>query len=143
LVPKLPLASRQNLFCLFFQFCWRESIRDNKKEIAFLLAWDKDSSTERFLALLPCTCLLQPKLVHLYQSLHYFLVTSQSGLCQFNVTILAPLQQAHQTLSSFRFLILSLLIYQQLTDKIALSLRFGTWTFQQCSNCKDHRDSNR
>jgi hypothetical protein len=25
-----------------------------------LLVWDKDSHTERFLALLPCSCVLQP-----------------------------------------------------------------------------------
>jgi hypothetical protein len=47
------------------QFCWRENIRDNKKDIAFLLFWDKDSYTERFLVLLPCTCVLQPTLFHL------------------------------------------------------------------------------
>jgi hypothetical protein len=29
------------------QFCWRENISDNKKDIAFLLVWDKDSYTER------------------------------------------------------------------------------------------------
>jgi hypothetical protein len=52
---------RQNLFSPpLLQFCWRENIRDNKKDIAFLLVWDKDSYTERFLALLPCTCVLQP-----------------------------------------------------------------------------------
>jgi hypothetical protein len=34
----------------------------------FLLVWDKDSYTERFLALLPCTCVLQLTLVHLYQT---------------------------------------------------------------------------
>jgi hypothetical protein len=33
-----------------------------------LLAWDKDSYTERFLTLLSCTCILQPELVHLYQT---------------------------------------------------------------------------
>jgi hypothetical protein len=33
-----------------------------------LLVWEKDSCTERFLALLPCTCVLQPTLVHLYQT---------------------------------------------------------------------------
>jgi hypothetical protein len=69
-----PLASRQNLFCPLLQFCWRENIRVNKKDIAFLLVWDKDSYTERFLALLPCTCVLQTELVHLYRPLHYFLV---------------------------------------------------------------------
>jgi hypothetical protein len=33
-----------------------------------LLVWDKYSYTERFLALLPCTCVLQPELIHLYQT---------------------------------------------------------------------------
>jgi hypothetical protein len=33
-----------------------------------LLAWNKDSYTERFLALLPSTCVLQHKSVHLYQT---------------------------------------------------------------------------
>jgi hypothetical protein len=36
--------------------------------ILFLLLWDKDSYTEIFLALLPCTCVLQPTLVHFYQT---------------------------------------------------------------------------
>jgi hypothetical protein len=34
----------------------------------FLLLWDKDSYTERFLGLLTCTCVLQPELIHLYQT---------------------------------------------------------------------------
>jgi hypothetical protein len=63
-----PPTSRQNLFCpLVFCFCWRENIRDNNKDIAFLLVWDKDSYTERFLALLPCTCVLQPTSVHYFR----------------------------------------------------------------------------
>jgi hypothetical protein len=62
----IPLTSRQNLFCPLLQFYWRENIRDNEKDIAFSLTWDKDSYIERFLALLPCTCVLQPKLFHLY-----------------------------------------------------------------------------
>jgi hypothetical protein len=67
-LPSTP-ASRQNLFCtVLLQFCWREKIRDNKKDIMFLLVWDKDSYIEGFLALLPCTCVLQPTLVHLYQT---------------------------------------------------------------------------
>jgi hypothetical protein len=33
-----------------------------------LLVWDKDSYTERFLALLQCTCILQSTLVHFYQT---------------------------------------------------------------------------
>jgi hypothetical protein len=32
-----PLASKQNLFCVFLQFCWRGEISNNKKSIAFLL----------------------------------------------------------------------------------------------------------
>jgi hypothetical protein len=43
------------------------SIRDNRKNIVFLLVWGKDSYTERVLALLPSTCVLQPTWVHLYQ----------------------------------------------------------------------------
>jgi hypothetical protein len=64
-----PLSnSRQNLFCpLLLWLCCRENIRD-KKDILFLLVWGKDSYTERFLALLPRTCVLQPTLVHLYRT---------------------------------------------------------------------------
>jgi hypothetical protein len=75
LSPPLTPISGKNLFCsLVLQFCRRENIRDNKKDTAFLLVWDKDSYTERFLALLPGTCVLQPTLVHLYQTSSYFLV---------------------------------------------------------------------
>jgi hypothetical protein len=64
-----PPTSVQNLFCLLvLQFCWRENIEDNKKSRAILLVWDKDSYTERYLVLLPCTSVLQPTLVHLYQT---------------------------------------------------------------------------
>jgi hypothetical protein len=38
-----PLLSRPNVFCPLLKLCWRENIRGNKKDIAFLLAWDKDS----------------------------------------------------------------------------------------------------
>jgi hypothetical protein len=48
--------------------CWRENIRDNKKDIAFFLVQDKDSHTERFLALRLYTCVLKPTLVHLCQT---------------------------------------------------------------------------
>jgi hypothetical protein len=61
-------ASRQTLFCPLLRFSWRENIRDNKKDILFLLVCDKDSYTERCLALLPCTCMLQPTLVHFFQT---------------------------------------------------------------------------
>jgi hypothetical protein len=66
-IPQSP-TSRQNLFCPVLWFYWRENIRDNKKGKSFLLVWDKDSYTERFLALFPSTCILQPPLVHLYQT---------------------------------------------------------------------------
>jgi hypothetical protein len=33
-----------------------------------LLAWNKDIYTERFLTLVPCTCVLKPTLVHCYWS---------------------------------------------------------------------------
>jgi hypothetical protein len=52
---------------LVLWFCWRENIRDNKKDIVFLLVGDKDSYTERVLVLLPCTCVLKPTLVCLCQ----------------------------------------------------------------------------
>jgi hypothetical protein len=68
LPPCLPSpAFRKNLFHpLVLWFCWRENIRDNKKDMSFLLAWNKDIYTERLLTLLPCTCVLQSTMVHLY-----------------------------------------------------------------------------
>jgi hypothetical protein len=65
ITPPLPLPSRQKLFCPFLQFCWREDISNNKKDKAIFASWDKDSYTEKFLALLPCTSVLQPELIHL------------------------------------------------------------------------------
>jgi hypothetical protein len=60
---------RQNPFHLLLTwFHWRENIGGNRKDTVFLLVWDKDSYTERFLSLLPCTCVLQPTLVHLCQT---------------------------------------------------------------------------
>jgi hypothetical protein len=56
----LPLhtpVSRQNCSTPFSVYI-EEKTWDNKKDKAFLLVWDKDSHTERFLALLPCTCVL-------------------------------------------------------------------------------------
>jgi hypothetical protein len=53
---------------LLLWICQKENIRDSKKDKVFLLVWDKDGHTERFLALLPWTCVLQPTLVHLYQT---------------------------------------------------------------------------
>jgi hypothetical protein len=63
-------TSRQNLFypsppCS--PILLRRNTGDIKKDIVFSPVWDKDSYTERFLALLPCIHVLQPTLVHLYQ----------------------------------------------------------------------------
>jgi hypothetical protein len=51
---------------------WIKNIR-NKKDIVVLVDWGKYSYTERFLALLACTCVLQPTLLHLYQTSSLFL----------------------------------------------------------------------
>jgi hypothetical protein len=48
--------------------CRRKNIEDNKKNMVVLVVWDKDSYIGRFLMLFPCMCVLQPKLVHLYQT---------------------------------------------------------------------------
>jgi hypothetical protein len=46
-VPPDSPASGQNLFYSFvLWFCWRENINDDKKDIVFLLVWDKDNYTE-------------------------------------------------------------------------------------------------
>jgi hypothetical protein len=66
-VPHTLLDSRQNLFCSLLQFCWREDISNNKKDIAFLLI-EIRIAIQRFLALLPYTYILQPELIHLYQT---------------------------------------------------------------------------
>jgi hypothetical protein len=64
--PSPPTLGRTCSALLFSS--WRENIRDNKKAVEFLLVWDKDSYTERFLTLLPCTRVLEPMLVNLYQT---------------------------------------------------------------------------
>jgi hypothetical protein len=66
--PHTQLPGRTCSTSLFSWFLWRENINDNKKDIAYFLVWDKDSYVEKFLVLLPCTCVFQPKLVHLYQN---------------------------------------------------------------------------
>jgi hypothetical protein len=102
--PPTPLALRQNLFCPLLQFCWR----DNKKDMEFLLAWDKDSYTEipSIASMSMCiTTWINSSLPDLFTTSW---PPSYSGLCQFMITLLGPLQWAHQTLSSFRFPSLSL-----------------------------------
>jgi hypothetical protein len=83
-----PLTSRQNLFCPLLQFCWRVDISNNKKDIAFLLVEIK-VAIQRFLALLPCTCVLQPELIVINQFRSDLFTTSQSpshsDRCRFKV----------------------------------------------------------
>jgi hypothetical protein len=72
--PSPPTASGKNLFCPLVLWFFEEKTCDNKKDLAFLLLWGKDSYTERLLALLPCTCVLQPTLVHVCQTSSLLLV---------------------------------------------------------------------
>jgi hypothetical protein len=100
-------TSRQNLFRpLVLWFCWRENIRDNKKDIVFFASLNKDSYTERFLHMCITT--------HIGSSLPDLFTTfwspSHSGLCQFKSTIFAPLQWAQWPHSGFRFPCLSLFL---------------------------------
>jgi hypothetical protein len=58
----------QNLFYPFIlQFCRGKNINDNKKNMEFCY-FEIDSYIGRFLVLFPCICVLQPTLVHLYQT---------------------------------------------------------------------------
>jgi hypothetical protein len=70
--PPLPLPHHQSgrtcSALLFTNFVEEKNVKHNKKNMVFLLVWDKDSYTGRFFVLLPWTCVLQPKLVHLYQT---------------------------------------------------------------------------
>jgi hypothetical protein len=67
-----PHPCRPNPFHpLVLRFCWRESLRD-KRDILFLLVWDNNSYTERFLVLLPNLCIT----THIgSRPLHYLLVS--------------------------------------------------------------------
>jgi hypothetical protein len=105
--PSPAPTPKQNLFCpLVLWFCRRKNIKDDKKNKVFLLVWDKDSYTERFLVF-PCTNVLQPKLVHLYQTSSLLSWSpSHSGLYQFKITIFIPNTvntSIHKFLVSFSF----------------------------------------
>jgi hypothetical protein len=88
------LASRQNLFCPYLQFYWREDISNNKKDIVFLLVEIRMPRIAREI----------PSIASMYEcvitwidsSLPDFFTTSQSPSridhCHFKVTVLAPLQ---------------------------------------------------
>jgi hypothetical protein len=50
------------------RFYRRKNIKDKKRSMPFLLVWDKDSYTGSLLVLFPCICVLQPQLIHFFQS---------------------------------------------------------------------------
>jgi hypothetical protein len=123
--PSPSFFSAEPVCSFVLQFFWRENIRASKTE--FLPIWDKDSYTERFLALLPCTCVLQPTLVHLYRPLHCFLVPYHSGLGQSKITRFAPLQWAHQPQSGFRFPFLFLFFFISGSSTLFCSSSYLFW----------------
>jgi hypothetical protein len=102
-LPPQPLFTYRNLFCvLALQFCWRENII---RKTAFLLVWDKDKLYRE----IPIIASIKMCIAtHIGWSLPDLFTTSwfssHSGLCQFKITVFAPLQWAHQPHSSFSFL---------------------------------------
>jgi hypothetical protein len=107
-------TSRQNLFHPLW-FCWRENIRDNKKDIVFFLVCDKDSYRERFCnasALLPCTCVLQPTLVRFYPN-SLLLPGPLPIVASVSLRLLYSRlnREKHQPHSSFPFLISSVCVF--------------------------------
>jgi hypothetical protein len=98
------LATGQNLFCSLLLFCRREDIRDNKKDKAFLLVEIRIVYRE-----IPNIASMHKWITTQIDSSLPDLFTTWSpsiiDLCHFKVTVLASLQWAHQTLSSFVFLI--------------------------------------
>jgi hypothetical protein len=65
-----PLIFGQNVFCTVVSLILlkRKKIGDNKKDMPFLLVWDKDQYSETFVVLFPHSCALQPTSVHLRQT---------------------------------------------------------------------------
>jgi hypothetical protein len=120
-------ASRQNLFAPLVLRFRRENIRYNKKYTACLLVWGKDSYTERFLALLPCTYVLQPTLVHLYQN-HSLLPSSLTIVASASLRLLYSflyseymnyIQVLYFLLFPYAFHVHSLLILWCMSNNIA------------------------
>jgi hypothetical protein len=60
----LPLG--RTCSALLFSDFVEEKRKDSKKNMEFLLVWDKDSYTGRFFMLFPYTYVLQANLLHLY-----------------------------------------------------------------------------
>jgi hypothetical protein len=67
LSPSLQPSGRTGSALLFSNFV-EENAYKIKRKTVFLLVWDEDSYTGRFRVLFPCIYVLQPKLVHLYQT---------------------------------------------------------------------------
>jgi hypothetical protein len=67
-------APQQNQVCtLVLWFCTRKNIKDSKRNVAFLLLWDKDSYTGRFLMFHAYMC-YNPNWFISMNHLHYFVV---------------------------------------------------------------------
>jgi hypothetical protein len=101
--PLLPPAPAPSLFWPFSPILLKRRHKQQWERQSIFASWD-DSYTERFLALLPCTSVLQPKLIHLYLTFsllpgHLPILTSRC----FKFSVLAALQWGHQTLPSFGF----------------------------------------
>jgi hypothetical protein len=91
-LPLNPLASRQNQFCPFLQFSWREEISNNKKDKAFLLVEIRIAYRE-----IPSIDSMHKCITtQIDSSLPDLFATSWSpshtDLCDFKVTVLAPQQ---------------------------------------------------
>jgi hypothetical protein len=69
------LTSIQNLFCSLLQFCWREDINNNKKDIAFLLVKIKIAIQRDSLHCFHAQVYYNPNWVISTRPLHYFPVT--------------------------------------------------------------------
>jgi hypothetical protein len=59
--PMPPFSGRT--YSIFSDF-----VEEKTQRHTVFAIWDEDSYAERFLAMLPCTCVLQCTLIHLYQT---------------------------------------------------------------------------
>jgi hypothetical protein len=64
-IPSTPSHFQAEPVLPFSPMLLKNSMSNNKKGKTFFASWDKNSYTERFVELLPCTSVLQPKLIHL------------------------------------------------------------------------------
>jgi hypothetical protein len=72
-IPSLPLsASNPCRTCsslVVSDFCKRKCIRDKNRNLIFLLVWNKDNYTRRFIALFPYMYVIELQLIHFCQSM--------------------------------------------------------------------------